>query len=104
MSSIFIINQLIAKHRKFNLEIHIAFIDSEKTLDREARGKLWNTLKENCYSLHLTQTAEKLCNEKEIITDKKNSLSEAIITNQRVKQDCCLSPTLFSIHIDHVIK
>ena len=80
------INQLIEKHREFNLETPIAFIDYEKAFDRADRGKLWNILKENGYLFCLIQSTWSLYNGIEIIIDTKNSPPAPAITLQGVKQ------------------
>jgi hypothetical protein len=49
MDDTFTIQQIIEKHREFNLEMHIAFIDYEKAFDRVNRATIWQIMERRGY-------------------------------------------------------
>jgi hypothetical protein len=46
MDSIFTIQQLLERHRKYNIEIYLPFIDCVKAFDSVARKNYWEIMAE----------------------------------------------------------
>jgi hypothetical protein len=46
--SIFLIQQLVEKHREYNLETHLLFVDFKKVFDSVIRNKLWEIMINRC--------------------------------------------------------
>jgi sorting nexin-29 len=101
---IFTIRQIIEKRREFNLETHIAFIDYEKAFDRENRATVWQITERRGYPRHLICAIKSLYQNTTIILDMNGRYSKDISTNQGVRQGCSLSPNLFNIYLDDVIR
>lgn len=102
--NVFIIKRLIEKRREFNLSSYLLFVDFEKAFDRVNRTKLWAIMKERGYPHHLIKSIQSLYEETKIVIKADEKKSEEILINQGVRQGCSLSPTLFNIYIDDIMK
>lgn len=102
--NVFTINQIIEKRREFNLETHIAFIDYEKAFDRVNRELLWQILQKRGYPLHLIEVIKSLYHKTSINLQVGNKMLEELEVNRGVRQGCSLSPTLFNIYIDNILR
>jgi hypothetical protein len=97
--------QFILKKREINLQKFILFIDCEKAFDRVPQGKLWNIMKNKGFPDHTVKTVQSLYINTRIKIVKGTSVSnKEIHIHQGVKQGCPMSPTLFNIFIDEVIR
>lgn len=98
------IKQIIEKRREFNLETHICFIDYEKAFDRVDRTLLWNIMERRGYPLSLINAIKNLYEDTAIIINTGVEKLEPTKTNTGLRQGCPLSPTLFSIYIDDMVR
>lgn len=100
---IFTISQLIEKRKEFNLPTFFAFIDYEKAFDRVDRSILWKILENKGIPSHLIRVIQSLYlnNTIQLKTSRNNKMAEI---NQGVRQGCPLSPTLFNLYMDEVIR
>jgi hypothetical protein len=77
----------------------------QEGINRVPRGKLWNIMKNKGFPGHIVKTVLSLYINTRIKIDKGTSVSnKEIHINQGVKQGCPMSPTLFNIFIDKVIR
>lgn len=98
----FTIKQIIEKHREHNKETHILFIDYKKAFDRVVREKLWDILERRGIPLHLIRVIKSMYkNSKITITDNETKMATI---NLGLRQGCSLSPILFNIYIDDVLR
>jgi hypothetical protein len=104
IDDVFTLKQITEKRREFNLETHLAFIDYNKAFDHVDRNKLWNIMQQTGYPTHLIQAIQSLYDETKVIIQSGDQITEEIKTNQGVKHGCSLSPTLFNIYIDNMIR
>lgn len=100
----FVLNQIIEKHREFNIETHMAFIDYEKAFDRVLRTKMWEILERRGYPKRIINVIKSLYKETEIVIKLGEDLSEPVQVNSGLRQGCSLSPTLFNIYIDNILR
>jgi hypothetical protein len=99
-----VIKQIIEKRREYNMETHIAFVDYEKAFDRVDRDQLWEIMEEKGYPLHLIRVLKNIYAKTEIIIDTGVGKAGPLRTNVGVRQGCSLSPTLFNIYIDEIVR
>jgi hypothetical protein len=98
-------NKFWKKRREFNLPTYILFIDYEKTCDNVNWEKLWQILHDKNIPFQLQKAIQSLYkNLKVCIKYHDRQLSDPINTNKGVKQGCGLSPDLFNIYINKIIK
>ena len=104
IDGVFTLQQIMEKHREYNRETHIAFIDFEKAFDNVNRGKLWDIMTDAGYPTHLIRAIQSLYVNTNVVLDLNGNLTDNIPTNKGVRQGCCLSPTLFNIYINKIIQ
>jgi len=105
MDCIFATSQLIEKHREFNIPTYIAFIDFKKAFDSVDRDKLWNIMASEGIPTHLIPIIQRIYTENTIRINKVKGTSENFrVINQGVRQGCPLSPVLFNLYLDEVIR
>jgi hypothetical protein len=98
-------NKFWKKRREFNLPTYILFIDYEKAYDNVNRGKLWQLLHDENIPFQFQKAIQSLYkNSKVCIKYYDGQLSDPINTNKGVKQGWGLSPDLFNIYINKIIK
>jgi hypothetical protein len=98
------LQQIIEKGQEFNITIYICFIDFRKTFDRVRWDKLWIVLHEMGVLLHLITLIKNLYI-KSIGTVRMNHiLSNEFYPQQGVRQGCILSPQLFKIYREYIMR
>lgn len=98
------IRQIIEKRREYNLETHIAFIDYVKAFDRVNRTVLWEIMEKHGYPRHLVEVIKGLYLNTNIIINTGLRKTSPITITRGVRQGCSLSPTLFNIYIDDMVR
>jgi len=102
---IFSASQIIEKHREFNIPTYIAFIDFKKTFDSVDRDKLWTIMLSKGIPTHLITMIQKIYMENIIRVNAGNGISkDSRAITQGVKQGCTISPVLFNLYLDEVIR
>jgi hypothetical protein len=103
--SIFVIQQLVEKHREYNLETQLVFADLRKAFDSVIRNKLWEIMINRGIPSHLIRVVQSLYHDTRICIKKENRQSKILEEiNTGVRQGCPLSPVPFNIYIDDVIQ
>jgi endonuclease/exonuclease/phosphatase family metal-dependent hydrolase len=102
--NVFVMKQIVEKRREFNLETHIAFVDFKKAFDSINRSKLWDVLQLSGYPSHLIKAVKSLYRNTRIIIDMETSKTDEIRINRGLRQGCGLSPALFNIYLDDMIR
>lgn len=105
MDCVFSLSQVIEKHREFNIPTYISFIDFKKAFDSVDREKLWTIMEKKGIPNHLILTIKTMYSNNTIRINNGNGISEGNrhIT-QGVRQGCPLSPVLFNLYLDHIIR
>ena len=101
---IFALRQLIEKHWEFNKPLYIAFLDLEIVFDRIPRGNLWQALNTYEIPIDLQRAIESTYN---VCLSKVNTQmggGKWFDTKSGVRQGSILSPLLFILCVDLVIK
>jgi TusA-related sulfurtransferase len=95
---------LIEKHREFNTENHIAFVDFKKAFDRVNRKELLRILASDQVSQQTIQNIYNLYKTNLISVKIEDKLSEWREINTGVRHGCGLLPVLFIIYMNAIIK
>ena len=101
---IFTIQQVIRKRREQQKEVYMAFIDIEKAFDCAQREVIWNSLRNRGINRHLRDAIKSIYRTCTNYVRTHNSRSTTFSTNDGLRQGGVLSPTLFIILMDDVVK
>lgn len=101
---VFTIKEITSRIIERKKTAYLAFIDMEKAFDRVPRAKIWKCLRKREVSNKLIKVAKSLYKRTRNCVISKNLKSEPFITNEGVRQGGSLSPLLFIIFMDEIIK
>jgi hypothetical protein len=73
-------------------------------LDRANRNKLWSIIITRGFPQHLIRAVQSLYHETQIIIEREGKQNIKMSINQEVRQGCPLSPKIFSLYIDDIIR
>ena len=87
-----------------NKKMVLACVDLEKAYDRVGREKLWNVLKEYGVKGRLLRAIRSLQKKSEACVRMKDELSGWFPITQGVRQGCVMSPWLFNVFMDKIVR
>ena len=97
------IHWIIKKGREFQKNIYLCFIDCAKAFGLN-HSKLWKILKEMGISDHLTCLLRDLYAGQEATVRTGHETTDWFKIGKGVRQDCILSPCLFNLHAEYIMK
>ncbi|KAL4127579.1 hypothetical protein QTP88_011746 [Uroleucon formosanum] len=101
---IFTIRQALEKYYEFEKEVHLCFVDFSQAYDSINRNKLWITLEEFEMPSKLIRLIKE-CNSNTACKVKfRNQLSESFDVNTGLRQGDALSPLLFNLALEKVVR
>ena len=95
---------IIEKAREFQKNIYFCFIDSAKAFDYVDHNKLWEILKEMGISDHLTCLLKNLYAGQEATIRTGHGTTDWFQIAKRVRQGCLLSPCLFNLYAEYIMR
>ena len=95
---------IIKKAREFQKNIYFCFIDYAKAFDCVNRNKLWKILKEMGIPDHLTCLLRNLYAGQEAIVRTGHGTIDWFQIGKGVRQGCILSPCLFNLHAEYIMR
>ena len=98
------IRRLMETAREFQQEVYLCFIDYSKAFDCVDHVTLWNVLGEMGVPLHLIDLMRNLYHQQEAAVRTEHGDSEWFGVGKGVRQGCILSPYLFNIYAEHIIR
>lgn len=101
---IFTIKQIIEKTRTKNTKVFVAFVDLEKAFDRVSLKTVWESLQRRGIQPKIIRTIQRLYTNNKNYVRKDNMQSETFTVNDGLRQGGVLSPILFIIIMDDIIK
>lgn len=96
--------QLIEKAREYSVPMYLCFVDYEKAFDNVRWPKLWKTLEELGVPLHLISLVKNLYDASEAVVKIDNTLSDKCRIRKGVRQGCVLSPLLYNVYSEVVMR
>ena len=97
------IHWIIGKTREFQ-ENYLFFIDYTKAFDCVDHNKLWKILKEMRIPKHLTCLLRNLYSGQEIIVRIGHRTTDWFQIRKGVRQGCILSPCLFNLYAEYIMR
>ena len=95
---------IMEKAREFQKNIYFCFIDYAKTFDCVDHNKLWNILKEMGIPDHLTCLLRNLYAGQEATVTTGHGTTDWFQIGKGVCQGCILSPCLFSLYAEYIMR
>ena len=98
------IHWIIEKAREFQKNIYFCFIDYAKAFDCVDHNKLWKILQEMGMSDHLTCLLRNLYAGQEEIIRAAHGTTDWFQIGKEVRQGCILSPCLFKLYAEYIMR
>ena len=98
------IHWIIKKARDFQKNIYFCFIDYAKAFDCMDHHKLWKILKEMGIPDHLTCLLRNLCSGQEATVRTGHGTTDFFQIGKGVRQGCILSPCLFNLYAEYIMR
>ena len=95
---------IMEKVREFQKNIYFCFIDYAKAFDCVDHNKLWEILKEMGIPDHLTCLLRNLYAGQEATVRTGHGTTDWFQIGKRVRQGCILSPCLFSLYAEYIMR
>ena len=98
------LRNLIEKYQEFLQPLFLCFIDYSKAFDCVQHQKLWNIMRKMGFSTHLTELIRALYQGQEATVRTECGDSGWFSIGQGVRQGCILSPFLFNIYAEYIMR
>ena len=98
------IRWIIKKAREFQKNIYFCFIDYAKAFDHVDHNKLWKILQEMGIPDHLTHLLRNLYAGQEATVRTGRGTTDWFQTGKGVCQGCILSPCLFNLYAEYIMR
>ena len=98
------IKWIMAKAREFQKNIYFCFIDDAKAFDGVDHNKLWKILKEMGIPDHLTCLLRNLYAGQEATVRIGYATTDWFQIGKGVRHGCILSPCLFNLYADYIVR
>ena len=98
------IHWITEKAREFQKNIYFCFIDFAKAFDYVDYNELWNAVKVMRISEHLTCLLRNLYAGQEATVRTLYGTNDWFETEKGVRQGCLLSPSLFKLYAEHIMR
>ena len=95
---------IIKRAREFQKNIYFCFIDYAKAFDCVDYNKLWKILKEMGIPDHLTCLLRNLCAGQEATVRTRHETTDWFQIGKGVCQGCILSPCLFNLYAEYIMR
>ena len=95
---------IIEKAKEFQKNIYFCFIEYAKAFDCVDHSKLWKILKEMGIPDHLTCLLKNVYAGQEVTVRTTHETADCFQIGKGVRQGCLLSPCLFNLHAEYIMK
>ena len=95
---------IIEKVREFQKNIYFCFIDYSKAFDCVDHNKLWKILKQMGTPDHLICLLKNLYTGQEAKVRTRHGTTDWFQIRERVHQGCILSPCLFNLYAEYIMR
>ena len=95
---------IIEKCRDQNIPLYMCFIDYAKAFDCVNYRKLWDTMEQMGFPAHIIQLVANLHKEQESVVRTSNGDTDWFKIERGVRQGCVISPGLYNIYSEHIMR
>ena len=86
------------------MPLYMCFMDYAKAFDCVSQRKLWETMAQIGFPVHIIQLVANLYNEQESVVRTTNGDTEWFNIERGVRQGCVISPGLYNIYSGHIMR
>jgi hypothetical protein len=104
VDAIFVVRQIMEKAKEHQVDIHFHFIDFKAAFDTIWREALWKMLRAIGISSKIVNIIKNLYLDTKCAVVIDGQITNWFTVNVGVRQGCLLSPTLFNIFLEYVMK
>jgi hypothetical protein len=104
IDAIFIMRQIMERKWEKDQTMHMAFLDLEKAYDRLPREKVWNCLEKKEVGIHIIERIKSTYDNSISCVQTTAGFTEWFPIKEGVRQGSVLSPTLFVIVMDELLR
>ena len=104
MDQIFVVRQICEKYMAKGKDVYFAFMDLEKAYDRIDRSAMWSVLGMYGVDGKLLNAVKSLYEDSKAYVRVGNEMSEWFSVGVGLRQGCVMSPWLFNLFIDGVVR
>ena len=98
------LRNLMEKNFEFQQPLYLCFIDYSKAFDCVQHSKLWTIMTEMGFPPHITELIRSLYKDQEATVRTENGDCDWFAIGQGVRQGCILSPYLFNIYAEYIMR
>ena len=98
------IRWIIEKAQEFQKNNYFCFIDYAKVFDRVDHNKLWKIIQEMRITDHLTSFLRNLCEVQQATVGTGHGTTDQLQIRRGMHQGCILSPCLFNLYIECIMR
>ena len=99
-----IVNLRQIMKKPYGNTVYTCFIDYKKAFDCVNHGQLWNTLRMMDIPEHITVLIKNLHEGQEAVVRTQYGETEQFKANKGVRQECILSPFLFNLYGEQIMR
>ena len=104
VDQIFSVRQVCEKYLSVKRDVYMAFMDLEKAYDRVDRNALWQVLRVYGVGGKLLKGVQSFYNESRACVRSESGYSEWFDVKVGLRQGCVMSPWLFNVYMDGVVR
>ena len=104
IDQIFAVRQICEKYMMKQKDVYMAFMDLEKAYDRVDRDALWQVLRIYGVGERLLQGVQSFYEDSKACVRTERGNSEWFSVNVGLRQGCVMSPWLFNVYMDGVVR
>ena len=104
---VFALKIIIQKFREFHVDtsgIYVTFVDYAKAFDSVIHSRLWSTMRNMGFPGHIIGLLESLYENQESAVRTNVGTTDWFKVTKGVRQGCCLSPQLFNIYTEQIMR
>lgn len=98
------VRQIIEKSREYNVKTYLCFVDYSKAFDCVNWNKMWSIMAEMGVPNHLVWLLKKLYGNNTTSVRINNTYSKQFRLGAGVRQGCVVSPLLFNIYSEYIMR
>ncbi len=104
VDAIFVVRQIIEKAKEHNVSLHFNFIVFKSAFDTIWREALWKIMLHIGIPQKVVSIIKNIYDDTKCVVQIGGQLTDTFPVKVGVRQGCIMSPTLFNIFLDYVMK